>query len=89
LYPEIEYQVEEQALTPGDCLMMVTDGLYEWETGGDGVGGWPHLAKLVRERREAGGEALWDMLQERIQSATPGETEMRDDQTMLFWERLT
>ena len=89
LYPEVEYKVEEQALMTGDSLVMVTDGLYEWETGGpaEAGGGWPVLVALARSRRREGGEALWDALQERIRAAAPEESEPRDDQTMLFWER--
>jgi serine phosphatase RsbU (regulator of sigma subunit) len=89
LYPETEYKVEEQPLMAGDSLVMVTDGLYEWETGGpaEAGGGWPMLVSLARTRRREGGEALWDALQQRIRAAAPGESEPRDDQTMLFWER--
>ncbi|MGA2052762.1 MAG: SpoIIE family protein phosphatase [Opitutales bacterium] len=89
LYPEIEYKVEEQALAPGDSLVLVTDGLYEWETGGpaEGNGGWPALVALARARRGQGGEALWDALQQRIRAAAPEDSDPRDDQTMLYWER--
>jgi len=89
LYPETEYKIEEQPLMAGDSLVMVTDGLYEWETGGpaEAGGGWPVLVSLARTRRREGGEALWDALQQRIRAAAPGESEPRDDQSMLFWER--
>jgi anti-sigma regulatory factor (Ser/Thr protein kinase) len=88
LYPDVEYTVEEQALAPGDRLVMVTDGLYEWETG-DHAGGWPALVALARARGPEGGEALWDALQRRIREAAPDENDPRDDQTMLYWERRT
>jgi hypothetical protein len=68
--------------------VLVTDGLYEWETvSAGGNGGWPALAALARARRGEGGEALWEALQQRIRAAAPEESDPRDDQTMLYWEK--
>jgi serine phosphatase RsbU (regulator of sigma subunit) len=86
LYPDIPYDVEEQALAPGDQIVMVTDGLYEWETNADVAGAWTRLADLLRARRAEGGEALWEAIQQRIRAAHPNETDPRDDQTLLVWE---
>ena len=86
LYPDIHYLVEEQALATGDQLVMVTDGLYEWETNLDAVGAWKRLADLLRARRAEGGEAFWEAIQQRIRAANPHETDPRDDQTLLVWE---
>jgi len=88
LFLETEYIVEEQALASGDQLVLVTDGLYEWAGGADGAAGWTRLTELVQARRRAGGEAMWEAMQERIRAALPGETEARDDQTLLVWERI-
>jgi serine phosphatase RsbU (regulator of sigma subunit)/anti-sigma regulatory factor (Ser/Thr protein kinase) len=87
LYPETDCQVEEQTLAPGDQLVMVTDGLYEWESAGGESHAWAHLTDMARARHAQGGENLWEGLQERIQSAMPGETDPRDDQTLLVWQR--
>lgn len=89
LYPTTEYVVEEQPLAPGDRLLLVTDGLYEWDSAGDEAGNWTRLVQLVSRRHHAGGEALWESFQQRIHDAMPGEVEARDDQTMLFWERCS
>ncbi len=89
LYPNLHYQVEELLLSPGDQLVMVTDGLYEWESPGNPVGGWASLCELVQARRHEGGEALWESIQRRIHDANPAETDPRDDQTLLVWERRT
>lgn len=89
LYPNLRYQVEELSLSPGDQLVMVTDGLYEWESPGNPVGGWASLCALIQARRHEGGEALWESLQRRIHDAHPLETDPRDDQTLLVWERRT
>jgi serine phosphatase RsbU (regulator of sigma subunit)/anti-sigma regulatory factor (Ser/Thr protein kinase) len=86
LYPDIPYHVEEQALAPGDQIVMVTDGLYEWEANADAAGAWTHLADLLRARRAEGGEAFWEAIQQRIRAANPNETDPRDDQTLLVWE---
>ncbi len=88
LYPDQHYQVEEHALALGDQLALVTDGLYEWESGGDAAGGWSRLSHLIKSRRHEGGEVLWDTIQQRMQQALPNESEPRDDQTLLVWQRL-
>ena len=88
LYPDTRYTVEEQPLSPGDQIVLVTDGLYEWETTGDLAGAWVRLADLIRSRREEGGAALWETLQQHIQAASPGQADARDDQTLLVWECL-
>jgi len=43
---------------------------------------------LIRSRREEGGAALWETLQQHIQAASPGQADARDDQTLLVWECL-
>jgi serine phosphatase RsbU (regulator of sigma subunit) len=86
LYPDTRYTVEEQLLSPGDQIVLVTDGLYEWETSGDLAGAWSRLAGLIRSRREEGGAALWDTLQQRILADSPDQSDARDDQTLLVWE---
>jgi serine phosphatase RsbU (regulator of sigma subunit)/anti-sigma regulatory factor (Ser/Thr protein kinase) len=86
LFPDLRYQVEELALAPGDQLVMVTDGLYEWETNADISGAWKRLADMLRARRAEGGEAFWEAIQQRIRAAHPNETDPRDDQTLLVWE---
>ncbi len=88
LYPEIRYPVEELPLATGDQLVLVTDGLYEWETKFDPVGGWQRLVATLSALRQQGGEVMWETLQERIRTALPGEADPRDDQTMLVWECL-
>ena len=86
LYPDIRYPVEEQPLAPGDQIVLVTDGLYEWETKSDPAGGWKRLAALLGDQRIKGGEAMWESIQQRIRAARPGDTDARDDQTLLVWE---
>jgi serine phosphatase RsbU (regulator of sigma subunit)/anti-sigma regulatory factor (Ser/Thr protein kinase) len=86
LFLNTRYTVEEQPLSPGDQIVLVTDGLYEWETNGDLAGAWTRLADLIRSRREEGGAALWEAIQQRIQAASPGQPDARDDQTLLVWE---
>jgi serine phosphatase RsbU (regulator of sigma subunit) len=86
LYPDIHYTVEEQALAPGDQIVLVTDGLYEWESNADTAGAWQRLADMLRARRGEGGEAFWEAIQQRIRDANPHETDPRDDQTLLVWE---
>lgn len=88
LFPNQQYTVEEQSLAPGDQLVLVTDGLYEWESGGDVAVSWDRLCNLIKSRRHEGGEAIWEMIQQRMHQALPHETDARDDQTMLVWQRL-
>ncbi len=88
LYPGIPYPVEELSLTAGDQIVLLTDGLYEFETKGDPACGWKRLAEFLGTHREDGGEAMWDAMQEQIRVALPGETDARDDQTLLVWECL-
>ncbi len=86
LYPNTHYTVEEQLLALGDQIVLVTDGLYEWETNGDMAGAWTRLADLIRSRRTEGGAALWEAIQQRMQAAAPGSPDTHDDQTLLVWE---
>ncbi|HVY68505.1 MAG TPA: SpoIIE family protein phosphatase [Verrucomicrobiae bacterium] len=87
LYSHLHFTVEEQILSPGDKLVMVTDGLYEWEPSGAASGGWAGLMALINARRHGDGETLWTAIQDRIREALPNETDPRDDQTLLVWER--
>ena len=74
-------------MAPGDQLVMVTDGLYEWKQNGGVASAWASLVDLIKLHREEGGEALWNVIQGRIHAALPDETDPLDDQTLLVWER--
>ncbi len=85
LFPDISYQAETFALQTGSRILMLTDGLYEWETT-DGTWGWERFLTFLKDNPPQEGEALWEALQAKITAAQPS-TDPADDQTLLLWEK--
>lgn len=86
LFPEQEYLVERFPMEKQHWLLMVTDGLYEWEIGDRQIWGWEALVKMVRETVSGGGETLWTCLQDRRHDMAQ-DTQLEDDQTLIFYRR--
>ena len=86
LFAESAYAVERHPLGDGDALVMVTDGLYEWEVGGD-VWGWEAFLGFYQRNAEATPEAFWRSLCHEIACHGDDESEASDDRTILYWKR--
>jgi serine phosphatase RsbU (regulator of sigma subunit)/anti-sigma regulatory factor (Ser/Thr protein kinase) len=85
LFGDARYQCDTFPISPGDRLLMITDGLYEWETEA-GVWGWDAFLAFVREETKTSPSAFWDKLQAKMQRECPDIEATRDDQTLLIWE---
>ncbi|QYY36982.1 SpoIIE family protein phosphatase [Ruficoccus sp. ZRK36] len=85
LFSDALYQCDTFEISAGDRLMMITDGLYEWETQED-VWGWDAFLEFVREEAKSSPFEFWDKLQAKMQRECPDIEATRDDQTLLIWE---
>ncbi|MGF1451931.1 MAG: SpoIIE family protein phosphatase [Opitutales bacterium] len=86
LFAESSYTVEDHPLKPGESLLMVTDGLYEWERGGD-IWGWDAFIDFFLKNREQDPLDLWDALCAKIDAESSEGLEAGDDRTILYWKR--
>ena len=83
----VEYeQPEERTLGPGDLLMLVTDGFYEWENPNGEQFGLSRLERVVRESRDSGAEVVIERLRRAVEIFCQG-TEQQDDLTAVVIKR--
>ena len=86
---EVEYsQANERILAPGDLLMLVTDGFYEWEdTRGEqfGVG---RLETVIRQSHDCNAETMIERLRQAVEAFCGG-TKQQDDLTAIVIKRKT
>lgn len=94
LFPNADYVVDPVPLESFDRLLMVTDGLFEWEVreGGDGKPAWWGWENLLRVAAETSGchpDVFWNKVERlrRAESQRGGGTPPKDDQTMLYWSK--
>ena len=84
---DAEYgQATERILAPGDMLMLVTDGFYEWENPSGEQFGLSRLETVVRESRDCGAEIMIERLRRAVESFCKG-TEQQDDLTAIVIKR--
>jgi serine phosphatase RsbU (regulator of sigma subunit) len=86
LFPDQKYRVERYPLEQGDWLLMVTDGLFEWEMDGKEIWGWKRFLQAVDCSPMKTGESLWEDLQA-YRSDFSSDQQLEDDQTLVFWRR--
>lgn len=82
LVPGYAYRVDIIPLSPGDRLILVTDGCYEWKTG-DAIFGWEAFCDLVRNTAADTGSILWKRITDEI-SAHDALDPPQDDITIVF-----
>jgi serine phosphatase RsbU (regulator of sigma subunit) len=83
----IEYsQAIEGRLAPGDMLIVVTDGFYEWENPDGQEFGLQRLEAVVRECRDCGAEEMISRLRSAVERFCGG-TEQKDDLTAVVLRR--
>ena len=69
-------------LRPGDILLLVTDGLYEWENSHGDQFGPQRLETVVRGARDLAPEGIIDALYKAVLEFSDG-TKQQDDLTMV------
>ena len=79
-------QANERILAPGDLLMIVTDGFYEWENPSGEQFGLSRLETVVRESRDCGADIMIERLRRAVESFCKG-TEQQDDLTAVVIKR--
>jgi len=79
----VEYsQANERILAPGDLLMLVTDGFYEWENPGGEQFGLNRLETVVRESCDCEAEIMIQRLCQAVENFCEG-TKQQDDLTAV------
>lgn len=84
LFETSEYEIEHVSVNGDTGLLMVTDGVYEWEGGGN-IWSWEKFLDFLRQNLPLSPDNFWNTLQGKIQASLGG-SEMRDDQSILYWE---
>lgn len=86
IFADQSSQVERYALQTGQWILLVTDGIFEWETEEGQIWGWDRFQQWVGDNIQNGGGAFWDSLQN-LRGKYTTESELEDDQTLLYWKR--
>ncbi len=86
LFPEQVYLRECYSLAPGDWLLMVTDGIFEWQTESKEIWGWKRFLQQVRADIKNGGSNLWGNVQY-LRNKAGLSDQLEDDQTLVYWKR--
>ena len=86
--PELEYEpAVDHVLEPGDMLVLLTDGLFEWTNAADEQFGSERVTELVHRHRDASAAELIDMLYRAVVEFSGG-TPQGDDLTAVIIKRL-
>ncbi len=85
LFDDSQYKVEKYPLINDNGIIMITDGLYEWEVEPETMWSWNEFVLFVRKNIKLDPVDLWNLLQKKIKSSIK-EGDLGDDQTMLYWE---
>jgi serine phosphatase RsbU (regulator of sigma subunit) len=79
-------QANQRRLAPGDMLVLVTDGFYEWEDPNGEQFGLSRLKVVIRESRDDSAEDVIKQLRAAVESFSKG-TEQKDDLTAVVLKR--
>ncbi|GGR87829.1 hypothetical protein GCM10010252_28280 [Streptomyces aureoverticillatus] len=86
LLADVRWEVHEEALQPGDRVLLYTDGVTELRTGGDAEFGLERFTDSII-RATAAGESAPEALRQLIHSILDRqENQLRDDATLLLLE---
>jgi serine phosphatase RsbU (regulator of sigma subunit)/anti-sigma regulatory factor (Ser/Thr protein kinase) len=84
LFKDQMYAVSRHPITPGDELLLLTDGLYEWPMQGL-PWSWEAWMRFIQEdTRKNQPERIWNDLQHAIRTQSD-QQEATDDQTFCAW----
>jgi len=85
----VKYEkAEARRLAPGDMIVLVTDGFYEWENPQGEEFGLERLEQTIREARNQPAEGVIVSLRRAVESFCQG-TEQKDDLTAIVLKRLS
>jgi serine phosphatase RsbU (regulator of sigma subunit) len=79
-------QANQRRLAPGDMLVLVTDGFYEWEDPNGEQFGLSRLETVIRESSDDSAEGMIKQLRAAVESFSKG-TEQKDDLTAVVLKR--
>jgi len=82
LMPSYPYQCDVITTQPGDRLILVSDGCYEWRVDNQ-IFGWEELVSFLQANSQLGSESLWLTLSDLIEQSNPG-AEPADDITLAI-----
>ena len=83
----VKYEkAEARRLAPGDMIVLVTDGFYEWENPQGEEFGLERLEQTIREARDRPAEGVILSLRLSVESFCQG-TEQKDDLTAIVLKR--
>jgi len=85
LFPDATFTETTHPLRPGQRIILLTDGLFEWSHKGT-LWGWQALCSFIRENPHLPGEALWNALNQLIEASEGIDGAPTDDRTLLIWE---
>jgi sigma-B regulation protein RsbU (phosphoserine phosphatase) len=85
IFEDSEYEVERRRIRDHETVLLVTDGLFEWQHD-DRWWGWDRFVALASRKAFHDPLGLWEDIQNRI-SVTDGE--LHDDQTLLCWKNTS
>ncbi|CAA6678242.1 MULTISPECIES: SpoIIE family protein phosphatase [unclassified Lentimonas] len=87
LFSDIKYAQKQIQLDPGERMIIVTDGLYEW-TQDDDIFGWEAMVDWFTSNNHLDADSLWTELQAKMISARHSQSiEREDDETLLILTR--
>jgi serine phosphatase RsbU (regulator of sigma subunit)/anti-sigma regulatory factor (Ser/Thr protein kinase) len=88
LFNEIEYAEETIGLEPGDRIMIVTDGLYEFSSEPGEIYGWENMVAWFERHKYTEPKAFWEEFHELIvNTRNKRNIEQEDDETILILTR--
>jgi serine phosphatase RsbU (regulator of sigma subunit) len=87
MFAGVKYNhASERSLAPGDMVVLVTDGFYEWENPDGEEFGLRRLEEVIRESRDARAEEGIARLRSAVEKFCKG-TEQKDDLTAVILKR--
>ena len=76
----------EVSMSPGDLLVVITDGFYEWENRAGEQFGVNRVAAVIREARDLRPEEIINRLRTSVMEFCGG-TKQQDDLTVVLLRR--
>ena len=85
IFEDSVYEVERRRIRDHESVLLITDGLFEWQHD-ERWWGWDRFVALASRKAFHDPLGLWTEIQNRI-GVTDGE--LHDDQTLLCWKKTT
>ncbi len=88
LFADIQYAEQQIPLLPGERVVLVTDGLYEWSSSENGIFGWDQMVSWMEIHHSVPAEELWRKFRSIMRiSRKQLMKEQEDDETILILSR--